>query len=80
MSDYNKLTTANNSTIAQEQGKVKEGEPMKKKRYYASLKGIALLAFIDSELCPRCDNGWDISSFNVFWDKFEKRLTAKKEK
>lgn len=53
---------------------------MKKKRYYIALKGIALLAFIDSGLCSRCENGWDTSSFDAFWNKFEKRLTAQKEK
>lgn len=38
-------------------------------------KGLAVVLAIENGLCPRTDDGWDITRFEKFWDEYQKQLT-----
>ena len=42
-----------------------------------SMKGLAVLAAVDAGILPKVNGGWDDTSFNKFWELFEKSLLEK---
>lgn len=47
---------------------------------FATEKGIAVVAAIESGLMPEVKGGWDDTAFNEFWDMFVKMRRIQNEK